>query len=80
MTILSSDLRGSIYRLTELAELELLCPACPDPPPEFHETLAEDVRQVRQFLNQIRPPAGDWFWADPPDKRGRAGKVDLLNV
>lgn len=52
---------SAIYGLVELAETELISPACPDPPVGFHRKLKEDVQITRQFLNAIRTPAGEFF-------------------
>lgn len=61
-----------LFGLQELGELELDCPACSDPPPGFHHKLKEDVKIARQFLSELRPPAGDFFIS--PDGRKRAGR------
>lgn len=63
--------RSAIYGLLELGELELYCPACPDPPIGFHTKLRDDVRVVRQFLNEVRPDPGRFFTSPNQRRRGQ---------
>lgn len=75
---MSQDLtrvRSAIYGLVELAESELISPACPDPPIGFHSKLKEDVKIARQFLSAIRPEPEAFFVSAVARKRpGRASR------
>lgn len=62
---------SAFFGLIELAEWELNCPACPDPPAGFHHKLREDVQITRQFLSEIRPDPGRYFTSPSQLKRGR---------
>lgn len=68
----------AISGLVELAETELISPACPDPPIEFHKKLREDIVIARQFLREIRIPTGRFFLSAGqrrPNKRTQAAEA-----
>lgn len=67
-----TELTTALFRLLELAEWEIEAPACPDPPPGFHYALKEAAKVTKQFLSEIRPPAGDYFIA--ADRKRRPGR------
>lgn len=79
---MTQQLRTALSILIELAELELECPACPNPPEGFHEGLKEAVQVTRAYLGEIRPPVGRWFPSagqSPPTHRSlkaEAKKID----
>jgi len=72
-----TDLRIALTRLVELGELEIACPACPDPPEAWVNDLRWSTQITRRFLSEIRPEAGEFFLS-PPNHRtaGRPSAYD----
>lgn len=62
------NLKIALSRLIELGEWEIENPACPDPPPGWQYELKESCAVARQFLAEIREPAGAFFLS-PSEKR-----------
>lgn len=75
---MTPELRIALTRLVELAEYEISCPACPNPPEGFHSGLREATQVTRQFLAEIRPPAGRYFFSAKKGGRGRQPRQNLI--
>lgn len=66
------QLTQAIALLTDLAELEVLSPACPDPPPGWIHELKQAAKTAREYLASQRPESGRFF-VSPTNGRGHNG-------
>lgn len=66
-----TDLKIALTRLVELAEYEIGCPACPDPPEAWVHDLKWSTQITRRFLSEIRPDPGEFFTSPANEGRGR---------